>query len=131
MEDLVKNKTEVLVFKYAYGRGPNQDMIHYIKGKVVESKLSHDLSIHGSCHYENIYTVLGEDGTYYRGTYRTAWIGNYFILTISDYIKYLEQSISLNNEKIEMMKKENALYSEVISSFKKASLVNEQKVLKK
>ena len=131
MEDLVKNKTEVLVFKYVDGRGPNQDMIHYTKGKVVGSELSHDLSIHGSCHYETIYTVLGEDGKNYRGTYRTAWIGDHFILTVNDYIKYLEQSISLNNEKIAVMEKKNDLYREVINSFSKVSSINEQKVLKR
>lgn len=43
-------------------------------GVVVGSKMSEDLSYHGSSHYEQIYTVKDDNGNIYEGTYRYDYI---------------------------------------------------------
>ena len=127
MDNLIKNGDEVLVFNYLSKSKNSENMKHYIKGKVLSSNLSHDLSVHGSAHYERIYTVLGDDGKYYIGTYGMAWVGNYFILSIEGYISYLKCAISSNNKTIETIQRENDSYKEILNNLK----IGKEKVLKK
>lgn len=48
--------------------GSNERHPSIITGIVESYKMSDDLSYHGSPWYEEIYTVLGDDGKYYHGT---------------------------------------------------------------
>lgn len=98
---------EVLVFNYIREWGINQNYEHYIKGNVVESEISNDLSHHGSPWYVMNYTVLGEDGNKYFGNYKHPTLGNSFFMTQEDYTHYLEKKILSNQEKILELKKEN------------------------
>lgn len=38
-------------------------------GIVIDIKMSNDISYHGSSHYEEIYTVIDEEGNTFEGTY--------------------------------------------------------------
>ena len=122
--------TEVLVFKYIREHGPSNDKINYIKGVVMSRKDSNDLSQHGSPWYEQVYTVLGEDGKEYYGTYGNGLLGNAFFRTIDDHIDCLESRMLLNNEKIENLRNDNNYSLKTIHNLKMTqleSIINKNK----
>ena len=84
----IENGTKVLIF-HRYER-EKEYMSEFIQGEVIKSELSDDLSHHGSPWNVTNYTVLGEDGKEYFGNYRHPTLGDYFFLTIKDYIIYLK-----------------------------------------
>ena len=57
-EKLLPNGTEVFIFKYIREWGLNQDNENYIRGTIQNSKLTGDLSNHGSIWEKYFYTVL-------------------------------------------------------------------------
>ena len=99
--------------------GPFQDEIHYIKGKIINSDQSDDLSAHGSVWTEQVYKVLGEDDNIYVGCYGNGVIGNCFIRTVEDYKKRLNSKINLNEEKMEKLEEENKTYKKIIDDLEK------------
>ena len=107
---------EVLIFKYITEWGLHQDYEHFIKGKVVKSEISDDLSYHGSPWYKMNYTVLGEDGKKYFGNYKHPHLGNSFFMTKEDYIYYLKNKLINNKEKILKITTENKKIQEMINS---------------
>lgn len=122
---------EVLVFKYIREWGLNQDYEHYVRGNVVKSEMSDDLSYHGSPWCVMNYTVLGEDGIEYFGNYKHPTLGNSFFMTQEDYIHYLERKIANNQEKMLEINKENQNIQQMIESVKNKSLQQESPKLVK
>lgn len=119
MEKIIPNGTKVLIFKYVRACGPNQDDENYIVGTVKSSRMSDDMSIHGSSKYVQIYEVLGEDGKRYIGTYGSGTIGNSFFRTKEDHIKMLKRKQSINREKILKLQEKNFEYDKQISLLEK------------
>ncbi len=130
----MKNKLEigdeVLIFRYIPSRGPNQNYRDYLKGKVVSSELSEDISYHGSAQYVNNYTVVDEDGKKHYGNYYTPYLGDSFFMTKEDYIDYLEDILLSNNCKIQVIKVENTRIKTLLS-FLKSEKENQEVVCKK
>lgn len=126
MEKMLENGTEVLIFKYISGWGLNQDIKHYIRGTIIKSEMSKDLSHHGSPWNVINYTVLGEDEIEYFGNYGNHTLGDSFFMTDEDYICYLNRKIELNKEKIIEIENENSELEELI---KNAKAKVKQKVL--
>ena len=91
MEKILENGTEVLIFNYISGWGLEQDMEHYIRGTIIKSEMSEDLSYHGSPWNVINYTVLGEDGIEYFGNYGKHTLGRNFFMTEEDYIELCKQ----------------------------------------
>ena len=106
-EKVLPNGTEVLIFKYRREWGLNQDDVNYIKGTIQSSKLTEDLSYHGTEWRKVFYTVLGEDGNNYFGTYGHGSIGGSFFRTPADHIKALKSKINQNKGKIELLEETN------------------------
>ena len=127
MEKALENGTKVLIFKYISGWGLNQDMEHYIRGTIIKSEISEDLSYHGSPWNVINYTVLGEDGAEYFGNYGHHTLGCSFFMTEEDYICYLNRKIEINKEKILKIANENKKLEKIINNTKKGK----QKVLSK
>lgn len=124
---------EVLVFKYITEWGLHQDYEHFIKGIIVKSEISDDLSYHGSPWYKMNYTVLGEDGKKYFGNYKHPHLGNSFFMTKEDYIYYLKNKLINNKEKILEITTENKKIQEMINSIQmedKHSLLDDYKIRK-
>ena len=128
MEKMLENGTEVLIFKYISGWGLNQDIKHYIRGTIIKSEMSKDLSHHGSPWNVINYTVLGEDEIEYFGNYGHHTLGSSFFMTEEDYVCYLNRKIELNNEKIIEIENENNELEELIKNVK---VRKKQKVLSK
>lgn len=115
MNKVIPNGTEVLIFKYIREWGPNQNEDHYTIGTIESSKESEDLSYHGSPWYEQIYTVVDENGNKYVGCYGSGLIGNSYFRTKEDHIKVLEGKIRCNEEKITEIQNQNEKYLNQIS----------------
>ena len=92
-----------------------------IRGVVINSRESEDLSYHGSPWYEQIYTVMGENGKKYQATHNHAVFGisDFYIKTITEHINYVMSAIKDNNEKINALNEKNAMLSRVITSLLK------------
>ena len=118
MEKALENGTEVLIFKHVYICGLDQYIEQYIRGIVIKSELSRDLSYHGSPWYVINYTVLGEDGVEYFGNYLRPTLGNSFFMTEEDYVYYLNDKIASNEEKILKIKNENQKIEKIIKKVK-------------
>lgn len=99
MEEKKPAGTEVLIFKHVREWGPKQDNIHFKKGIIQNSFLTEDLATHGSPVFKNFYTVLGEDGCLYFGTYGEGTIGGSFFRTKEDHQAYLSNEIRILQEK--------------------------------
>ena len=124
---------EVLIFKYITEWGLHQDYEHFIKGIIVKSEISDDLSYHGSPWYKMNYTVLGEDGKKYFGNYKHPHLGNSFFMTKEDYIYYLKNKLINNKEKILEITTENKKIQEMINSIQmedKHNLLDDYKIRK-
>ena len=128
MEKILENGTEVLILNYISGWGLNQDIEHYIRGIIVKSEISDDLSYHGSPWNVIYYTVLGEDEKEYFGNYGHHTLGNSFFMTEDDYVAFLNRKISLNEERILEVEIENKKLKEMIKNTK---IKGKQRVLSK
>lgn len=107
------NGTEVLIFSE---KDFDIDKINFIKGIIINSRETNDFYYQGSTWNEQLYTVLGEDGKKYEGTYGNAYVGEFFIKTIDDYIKNVGISMEKNNKLISNLHKKNEiLYQTIIS----------------
>ena len=115
MEKILPNGEEVSIFKISNGKEEEK----YIKGIILSSRYSHDLSHHGSPWYEKIYDVRGEDGNIYTGTCDHDYIGNYvFFRTPEDYIKYLQDKINTNYLAIYDLTHQNEEYTKTINELR-------------
>lgn len=86
-------------------------------GTVINSKMSDDLSYHGSSSYKEIYTVKDELGSVYEGTYGHDYIHfgyeeKIYFLTLKDQeeswqrdIRYLEEGIEEKRNKIQELRR--------------------------
>ena len=112
MDKIISNGTEVLIF--SENKNNDSKILEKkksIKGVIISSKKSEDLSYHGSPWYEQIYTVLGDNGKTYEATYGSAnsLIGNVYILTVDHYIKYINHLIEENNKIFSLLKSKNII----------------------
>lgn len=121
------NGTEVLIFNYIREWGPNQDEENYIIGTIQSSKISDDLSYHGSPWYEQIYEVLGQDGKTYIGCYGSGLIGNSYFRTVDDHINVLKSRITDNKQEILKIQEKNKDYERKIIELEKILNFQEQK----
>ena len=127
MEKILQYDEEVLIFKVSN----NMKEDKYIKGKVISSRESEDLSHHGSPWYEEIYDVRGEDGYIYTGTYNRDIIGEgIFFRTPEDHINYLQEKINKNYRTIYDINCENDTYRKIINSLKEKELSNSKVKIK-
>lgn len=125
--NIIPNGTELLIFKYVRKWGPNQNDENYIIGTVQSSKISDDLSCHGSPWYEQIYEVLGEDGNIYIGTYGRGIIGNSFFRTKEDQISILRNRITNNEQEMLKFKEKNDIYFKQIIELENKSKQKEKR----
>ena len=58
MDKIIQNGTEVLIFYDFKGQSRGANEREFVKGVVVNSRESNDLSYHGSAWYEQIYNCL-------------------------------------------------------------------------
>ena len=109
----IPNGTNVLIFSE---KNYDIDKTNFIKGIIINSKEVNNFYHQGSTWNEQLYTVLGEDGEKYEGTYGNAYVGEFFIKTIDDYIKNIGKSIEENNKLISCLNENNKiLYQTIIS----------------
>ena len=128
MDKILNIGDEVLIFRYIRGWRKNQDYENFIRGKVLKSELSEDLSYHGSSIYVWNYTVLGEDNQEYFGNYGHPHFGNCFFMKQEDYIHCLERKIANNQMKILEINEENQKFKEMIE---KVQIREEKEEVKK
>lgn len=107
MDKIIQNGTEVLIFYDFKGLGRGSNERDFVKGVVVSSRESNDLSYHGSAWYEQIYNVVDENGRNYEATYGNAYVGSFFIRTIEHHMAMIKSRISDNSEEICALNKEN------------------------
>ena len=122
-EKIIPNGTEVYVFnKYGHKTKP------IMKGIVVSSKDSGNLSQHGSPWSVQVYDVQGENGIEYFGAYGND-LYNYYFRTKENYINYLNWLISCNNNQIKELKKENNELRELMKTnwFEESDRVQDDK----
>lgn len=117
MKKIISNGTEVLIFFESKNYSNNGVEKSFIKGVVISSEMSEDLSNHGSPWYEHIYTVKGENGNIYEANYLSSISQEFYIRTIEDYINYLNYKIEENHKKIINIEKENQELVGIIESF--------------
>ena len=133
-EVIYEKGTEVFIFKYV--RGFKELKIdEFIMGEVVTSKMSDDLSFHGSSYYVMNYTVLGKDCNVYFGNMEYPTQGNSFFMTKDMYIKHWIDREKKNNEKIEEIRDANKTIERLIylvnnSDIKTIEKDNVQKIRK-
>ena len=108
--------TEVLIFSYRRELGPTQDESEYKRGIVTKVSLSEDLAAHGSVWQEKLFTVLGEDGHNYFGSYGEGSIGGSFFRTPRDQMNVLRLRQEQNKEQIKRLEEENEQYGDMIAS---------------
>ena len=117
MDKALPNDTEILIFHVSDNIKENG----FIKGRIIGSKKMSDLSLLSSkARHGIIYTVLGENGYLYTGTYdRNIIESNFFFRTPEDHIRYLQEKINRNHRRIYDINRENEMYDEIISSLRK------------
>ena len=112
--NIVENGEEVLIFsKYGFNTIPK------MKGVIISSKESYDLSQHGSPWTQRVYNVVGDDKMVYFGTYGCASVWDYYFRTRQNFIYYLEGLIESNNKKIEELEEQNNEYKFLIENEEK------------
>lgn len=107
MDKIIPNGEEVLIFYDFKGQSRGANEREFVKGVVVNSRESNDLSYHGSAWYEQIYNVIDENGRNYEATYGNAYVGSFFIRTIEHHMSVIKSKIADNNEEICVLNKEN------------------------
>jgi len=111
-EKKLSEGTPVLIFKHYREKGLNQDNINYILGTVQNSYTVEEYgNIVGQ--ERQFYSVLGEDGQNYFGTYGTGTIGGSFFRTLDDQVEYLKDMVKKNQEKIMQLRNENETFCEL------------------
>lgn len=113
MEKIIPNGTEVLIF---FNSKNDYEEERFIKGVIISSKESEDLSYHGSPWYVQIYKVQDENGQIYEATHQSPLFGAFYIRTIEGYLAYLEYKIKENQKKINDIENENMNLSNIITS---------------
>lgn len=113
MEKIIPNGTEVLIF---FNSKNDYEEERFIKGVIISSKESEDLSYHGSPWYVQIYKIKGENGQIYEATHQSPLFGAFYIRTIEGYLAYLEYKIKENKKKINDIENENMNLSNIITS---------------
>ena len=113
MDKILPNGTEVFIFNNRRIEGNDYE---YTKGVVVSSELSDDLSRHGSPWYEQIYTVIDEEGKKYRGCHGQGVSGDSYFRTPIEQVEFLKYQIERNNDKIKKIQKENYEINTMINS---------------
>ena len=108
MNRIIPNGTEVLIFYYNEGLGPNQDVFRFIKGIVESSETIEIPTMHGSPWDEVLYKVLGEDNNIYYGNYGSHITGNYYFRTAEDHIIHLKNRIKNNCDTINNLDLQNS-----------------------
>lgn len=126
MKNIIPNNTEVLIFNSNMDFNSQLDTT-LIEGKVISSHESDDLSQHGSPWIEQIYSVQGEDGNIYKGTYESPIIGSHYFMTIEDFKKNIVNRIQYNNEVIKDLQIKNKEYLNIIEKFDKKELCESEK----
>ncbi len=106
MEKAFPKGTEVLIFNHIRDWGENQDNYHYKKGVIEKSVVIQDPSYLSESSIRNFYTVLGEDGKNYFGTYGNGTIGGSFFRTKEDQAEYLTREIRELQENTELLQKQ-------------------------
>ena len=132
-EKVFGNGTEVLIFKYMEG-WRNQDTEHFIRGTIVHSEKSGDISYCGNPLYVMNYTVLGEDGNKYFGNMGHHIFGESFFMTREMYINHLVSILVDNESKIEKINEENKKISDMIKKIyemERISIAPKQRTHKK
>lgn len=128
MNKIIPNGTEVLVFCRLNGQTYDSlDESKFIKGIIVSSKESEDLSYHGSPWYEHIYTVICENGEEYQATYGSNLINAYFIRTVEHQKECINNAIDENSEKIIDLNKKIRILEDSLASLRK----DEYKIINK
>ncbi len=107
MENKLNIGDEVLIFRYIPEWGPRQDYERYIKGQVINRKDDYLSVLHGSDWNVVNYTVVGEDDRTYYGNYIMPRVGNSFFMKVEDYERYLESTITKNENKINELQESN------------------------
>ena len=97
----LKTGDKVLVFE-KYENMNCLDNENYIKGTVIETLVSKELSNHGNEVDTDLYKVIGENGKIYFGTYKSSIVVAEYVdlLTMEDYIVYLKKVKNNNITKI-------------------------------
>ena len=117
MNEIIPNGTQVLIFYVPKGHLPqNSDEAKFIKGVIVSSHESEDLSYHGSPWYVQIYTIIGDDGEEYRATHNSALIGSYLFRTPDEQITRIKFAIEDNYKRINDINRENNMLKESLNS---------------
>ena len=109
--------TEVLIFKYVSG-WKNQDMEHFIKGKIIDNEISDNISYFQKPLYVINYKVLGEDENTYLGNMGWHVLGDCFFMTREMYIDFLYNCIITNEEKIKDILDKNNRIKSIIENMK-------------
>ena len=109
MEKIIPNGTEVLII-------PSLDVNKFIKGKIISSKMSEDISDRAWPEHVTIYTVRDETGEEYTATYGTFVLGVscYAIRTIEDHVEKMQREIKSNEVIIEKVQNKNNLLQDKI-----------------
>ena len=126
MKNIIPNNTEVLIFNSHMDFDSQLDAT-LIEGRIISSYESDDLSQHGSPWTEQIYSVQGEDGKIYKGTYGSPIIGSHYFMTIEDFKKNIVNRIQYNNEVIKDLQIKNKEYLNIIEKFDKKELCESEK----
>ena len=112
MDKIIPNGEEVLLFRESQDiHHRNVNKTKYIKGVVVSSKDSENLSYHGSEWYERIYTIIDDEGKSYEVTHNIAYIGPFYIRTIKEHIVNLREAIQDNYDKMRELYADNEIIS--------------------
>ena len=117
MNEIIPNGTQVLVFYQPTGhKYQNSNEGKFIKGTIISSKESEDLSYHGSPWYVQIYTILGEDGEEYEATHNSNLVGAYLFRTPEEQVDRIKYAIQDNHNKIDDINKENERLTVALNS---------------
>ena len=112
MDKIIPNGEEVLLFRESQDiHHRNVNKTKYIKGVVVSSKDSENLSYHGSEWYERIYTIIDDEGKSYEATHNIAYIGPFYIRTMKEHIVNLREAIQDNYDKMRELYADNEIIS--------------------
>ena len=122
--------TEVLIFKYNSSLGPNQDEEHFIKGRIENSEIREETTMHGSPWNIRYYKVLGEDNNTYYGTYDMGLSGYYYFRSIEDHINHIRNTIKSNNKKINELNEKNLELCDLITDLSRISYEKDESELK-
>ena len=126
MKKIIPNGTNVLIFNKTDSQ-EKKDETKFIKGVIINSWKSDDLVYQGISWNEQIYEVQGADEKIYKVTYGNAIIGDFYIKTLSDYLKRIRSLIENNRERINDLNTKNAILTNVLLSLTTDKKVENEK----